>query len=425
MTNDYCNKLMHGDCLEKMKEMPDSSADAIVTDPPAGISFMGKEWDHDKGSRDNWLKWMQSVAEECLRVIKPGGHALVWAIPRTSHWTGMAWELAGWIPRDKIYHCFGTGFPKSLNISKALDREAGAEREVTGICKNGSGASEIKLNNHGKHDTGIGYMDGSGKVFNITIPATDAAHQWEGWGTALKPAIEEWWLFRKPIGKGTTIAENVLKWGTGGLNIDGGRVGIDPEIDDQRLGGKGNWSTTKTAKNVYEGGYAGDRVTSSPLGRYPANLIHDGSPEVTELFDSGSASRFFYCAKSSKSEREAGLEEMPERKMGFSNGAQIHGEGYDKGQGIGLNRVISRHNFHPTVKPLALMRYLCRLITPPQGIVLDPFMGSGSTGVAAKMERFNFIGIEQDEVYCEIARRRLEETEKILQDDLFYSVMCD
>jgi site-specific DNA-methyltransferase (adenine-specific) len=217
-------KILHGDCIEVMRGMSDNSVDSIVTDPPAGISFMGKNWDKDKGGRLHWISWMAEVASECLRVIKPGGHALVWAIPRTSHWTGMAWDDAGWLPRDKIYHCFGSGFPKSLSVSKEIDRIAGAEREVIGKGKSGSPNSHNNYNIKTDVDNG-GYEFGG--EYTYTAPATPEAKRWDGWGTAMKPAIEEWWLFRKPF-KGT-VAENVLEWGTGGINIDGCRVGWNPD----------------------------------------------------------------------------------------------------------------------------------------------------------------------------------------------------
>ena len=221
-------ELHHGDCLDVLKTLADCSVDAIVTDPPAGIAFMGKEWDRDKGGKADWIQWMQSVADQCLRVIKPGGHALVWAIPRTSHWTGTAWEDAGWQPRDKIYHVFGSGFPKSLDVSKAIDKAAGAEREVVGVSSV-TGARRSQTMNDGHKGTQRTYQNDEPVINNLTAPATEAAKQWEGWGTALKPAAEEWWLFRKPlIG---TVAANVLEHGTGGLNIDGCRVGRNQ--DDQ------------------------------------------------------------------------------------------------------------------------------------------------------------------------------------------------
>ena len=364
-------KLMHGDCLEKMKEIEPESVDAIVTDPPAGISFMSKSWDADKGGRMEWIAWMEKIAAECIRVIKPGGHALVWAIPRTSHWTGMAWENAGWVPRDKIYHCFGSGFPKSLDISKAIDKAAGAEREVVGVDP----VRHARLKNQivGSLSTGGEWTHGARDV-NITAPATPEAQQWQGWGTALKPSIEEWWLFRKPLAG--TVAENVLKHGTGAINVDGCRVGTteDLSINGNRNNVKSHWGNSD-GKN---------KVESSPLGRYPANLIHDGSDEVVGLFpETGgkSASRFFYCAKASKKDRDDGCE------------------------ALGGNK-------HSTVKPTSLMRYLCKLITPPGGTVLDPFMGSGSTGKAAVKEGFKFIGIEKEKEYLVIANARIAHAKK-------------
>ena len=219
-----------GDNLPILKTLPDNSVDAIVTDPPAGIGFMGKEWDKDKGGRDKWIDWMAEVAAECLRVIKPGGHALVWALPRTSHWTATAWENAGWEPRDRICHIFSTGFPKSANISKQIDRMAGAEREVVSTNPN-------YRPNSGAIADPKWWQDRSSGL--ITAPATDAAKQWDGYGTALKPAVEDYWLFRKPIEKGLNIAENVLKWGTGGLNIDGCRVQSGIQIPIGRVEGSG------------------------------------------------------------------------------------------------------------------------------------------------------------------------------------------
>jgi DNA modification methylase/transcriptional regulator with XRE-family HTH domain len=643
-------ELHHGDCLDVLKTLADCSVDAIVTDPPYGLSFMGKRWDYDVPTEAVWV--------ECLRVLKPGGHLLAFAGTRTQHRMAVRIEDAGFEIRDMIFWCYGQGFPKSLDVSKAIDKMGGEpvppgfsswlreERERRGwtakeLCERGKFYKNV---NHGglisNWEAGIGspsaeqfnllceilelsfdrrkvvqreilgwrdvspgvaFSSDGASCLPVTAPATQAAKQWEGWGTALKPAVEpvgvyhkgltlenvfgilmasltqELWrsicqwsnasasdaenllsgirarlekaeafsvvesartfaleniesailaasssispkltetardttkggsaqeganpsgrkldmqgtetqagrvdvmslvdmficattehtgqniallwsgilgetlnqantftiatalrlttalktlkclmqantlqstgslescrpslepitLARKPpIG---TIAANVLEHGTGGLNIDGCRVETNPEVDDPRLGGKGDWSSDKMAKNVYEGGYAGDRVGSSPLGRFPANFIHDGSDEVMALFpettsgqpagvkagnnnnvfgqfaggipvtgygDSGSAARFFYCAKTSKKDR-----------------------GDD--------------NKHPTVKPTDLMRYLCRLVTPPGGLILDPFMGSGSTGKAAMLEGFRFIGIEQEAEYLEIAEARI------------------
>jgi site-specific DNA-methyltransferase (adenine-specific) len=324
-------ELLHGDCLERMRELPDCSVDACVTDPPYGLSFMGKKWDYDVPTVDVWV--------EVLRVLKPGGHLLAFAGTRTQHRMAVRIEDAGFEIRDMIAWCYGSGFPKSHNL------------------------------------------DGN----------------WTGWGTALKPAMEPITVARKPLLE-STVAANVLEHGTGAINVDGCRVGT-------------NGGTTRSEQAPYaaSGWRTGHKIETLNAGRWPANLIHDGSDEVMGLFpaqagaaapvhrrngdkfrhsygafagnideagstfhaDTGSAARFFYCAKASKADREQG-------------------------------------NGHPTVKPTDLMRYLCRLVTPPGGVVLDPFMGSGSTGKAALLEGFGFIGIEREAEYLEIARGRIK-----------------
>jgi len=402
-------KLIHADCLDAMRDLPDACVDAIVTDPPAGIAFMSREWDKDKGGRDAWVAWMTDVARECLRVIKPGGHALVWTIPRTSHWTGWAWEGAGWEPRDKIVHLFGSGFPKSLNVSKSIDKSHGAEQEVIGIDH--EWIRRAGLSHGGNTYTTNTFGSASGpNAGKITTPATDAAKKWDGWGTALKPASEDWWLFRKPLVG--TVAANVLAHGTGAINVDACRIG-----DFQNVTPSG---VDRRSAKLHELGYrpgeyptgAESKTPGTPPGRWPANVALDeeaaamldeqsGTTKSTGgagdksrggmgklvfgkyaldrnganaggLGDSGGASRFFYTAKASRKER---------------------GEG----------------NVHPTVKPLALMRWLVRLVTPPGGTVLDPFAGSGTTLLAARAEGFGAVGIEREAEYVEIMRKRLEE----------------
>jgi site-specific DNA-methyltransferase (adenine-specific) len=431
-----------GDCVEVLRTLPACSVDAIVTDPPAGIAFMGKSWDTDKGGRDAWIAWMQEVAGECLRVIKPGGHALVWALPRTSHWTGMAWESAGWEPRDKIVHLFGTGFPKSLDVSKAIDKSAGAKRSKIRIP-----ASEVRNpksieNGHGIEGGDrpwmtkakeLGYHEKDGAE-----PVTEAAHQWEGWGTALKPAAEDWWLMRKPI-EGT-VAANVLQHGTGALNIDGCRVDGSP---------RATGTVNPHAESGVHGILGRDKRTDRqqrydanlPEGRWPANVITDGSEEVVEGFphttsgdwngqltgrgsehsgawgkqdrpfhwkgDSGSAARFFYCAKASRADREEGCDNLPERS-GADAVDREEGSAGTQSPRAGAGRTAGTvRNHHPTVKNVELMRYLCRLITPPGGTVLDPFTGSGSTGKGAVLESFAFVGIERESDYLQIAAARI------------------
>jgi DNA modification methylase len=431
---------IHGDCLEVLRGMAAASVDSIVTDPPYGLSFMGKRWDYDVPSEEIW--------RECLRVLKPGGHLLAFAGTRTQHRMAVRIEDAGFEIRDMIAWVYGSGFPKSLDVSKAIDKAAGAEREVVGIRTDGRGKSPQKINNHGQGDTGIGHADGSKQTYCETAPATESARQWQGWGTALKPALEPITMARKPLDG--TVADNALTHSTGALNIDGCRVATDPAVDDPRLGGAGTWSSDKMAKNAY-GAYAGEQVGSSALGRWPANLIHDGSSEVIQLFpnnnpgckphilsasdvtavankskgwgsvtvpkdklagfddgDNKSAARFFYCAKASKADRDEGCEGMEERASSSMSGRRACDDVDWKADNDVTGRFVTqRRNHHPTVKPTALMRYLCRLVTPPGGTVLDPFMGSGSTGKAAVLEGFNFIGIEREAEYVEIAEARI------------------
>ena len=378
--------LRHGDCLELMQAMPDNSVDSIVTDPPYGISFMAKKWDYDVPGVEVW--------KEAMRVLKPGGHALIACGTRTQHRMVVNIEDAGFEIRDVVSWIYGSGFPKSLNIGKAIDKAAGAERDVIG--------SKVTGRANAPRGEGRNHVDCSGGQMqvDITAPATDEAKQWDGWGTALKPACEFFTLARKPLSE-STVAKNVLKWGTGGINIDGCRVGT--EGGTRKHDAPKHESKTAYGNGLNGGGGKGREIDA---GRFPANLIHDGSQDVLDLFpetksgkmnsitkghdpetfntygkqyvrhvvsngDSGSAARFFYCAKASKKDREEG-------------------------------------NNHPTVKPTALMSYLCRLITPTGGVVLDPYMGSGSTGKAAVKEGFSFVGCELDEDYYNIAKARLE-----------------
>ena len=411
-------ELILGDCLEHLKTMPDNSVDSIVTDPPYGLGkepdalamltdwietghhdvkgrgFMGKEWDAFVPQPRVW--------HECLRVLKPGGHLLAFAGTRTQDLMTLGLRLAGFEIRDMVAWVYGSGFPKSLDVSKALDKRAGAEREVVGENPNHRAVSGVGYD-------GI-YAGGNTGSVSITAPATDAAKQWDGWGTALKPALEPITLARKPL-EGT-VAANVLKWHTGALNIDGCRVPVpaaDKKNYDANMACHERYADGREKLGGYEGGWNADPSAIKNTGaRWPANLIHDGSDEVVSQFpdskgqqgdvkgteesrtgdentncygeygriatpkrgDSGSAARFFYAAKTSKSER---------------------GEG----------------NNHPTVKPLALMRYLCRFITPPGGTILDPYLGSGSTGIAALNEGFDFIGIERDPAYFAICEDRI------------------
>jgi len=408
-----------GDCREIMAALSPDSIDAVVTDPPYELGFMGKHWDSSgiAFSADTW--------RAALRVLKPGGHLLAFGGTRTFHRIAVAIEDAGFEIRDVVSWVYGSGFPKSLDVSKAIDREAGAEREVVGIRRDGCGNTASSIH---KED---GFGAGRGTVFSVTASATASAKEWEGWGTALKPAWEPVIVARKPLVG--TVAGNVLRYGTGALNIDGCRVNPGEAVSgggSGRIGNFGGKAQSDAALSDY-------RQEAHNLGRWPANFIHDGSDEVVALFpddagggsgesrltygiggdgilggggalvasyaDHGSAARFFYCAKASKADRDEGL-------AGF--GALRAGVGALRDGG---RESEPRRNIHPTVKPTALMRYLVRLVTPPGGTVLDPFMGSGSTGKAARLEGFDFIGIEREPEYLEIARARIEHAEDIAE----------
>lgn len=427
-------QILHGDCRETLKSLPDNLVDAIVTDPPYELGFMGKGWDKSGVAND------ASMWAEVLRVLKPGGHILAFSGSRTYHRMASAIEDAGFEVRDQIMWVYGSGFPKSHNISKALDKDNGVDRE-----DKFEGAFDRFADPTGnKKCDKCGKWLVSGSPCQCPRPQDEPksaeAKQWDGWGTALKPAHEPIVLARKPL-EGTVV-DNVRKWGVGGLNIDGCRVATDPSVDDPRLGGNGTWSSEKMAKNAY-GQYAGTEVGSSPKGRFPANLIHDGSQQVLDLFpseagaaapvrsghsgdskhgiygdyaqrgddgatfrgDKGSAARFFYCAKASKKDRDEGCEHLPtQEKPAHMRTANGEGEA-SMTEGF---QPTQRKNTHPTVKPTELMRYLVRLITPNGGTVLDPFTGSGSTGKAAMLEGCRFIGCELSEEYIVIAKARME-----------------
>lgn len=490
--------LHHGDCLAVLPTLPANSVDAIVTDPPYGLEFMGKDWDHGVPGVHFWA--------EALRVAKPGAHLLAFGGSRTYHRLAVAIEDAGWEIRDTIMWLYGSGFPKSLNVSTAIERQeiSSIERQFCEWLRDCSGLTPDDLGTDRFHVQRIEIVNTATKenprwgrralvptfeawqkikaqmtttppswvedlVKNPPMPpithpgqwksgngrGTQGTGDWQGWGTALKPAHEPIIVARKPL-QGT-VAANVLQWGTGAINVDGCRVGVDPEIDDMlRTTTRG-----KRQSETWENGSGFKNETNSLTGvpangRWPANVVHDGSAEVTRLFpvtsksaggggkktpgkhgiygtfnghqydddlgygDTGSAARFFYCAKASKADRDEGLEGWATQRIGHNlstnacarcgmrvkaNGSGAKCECGELRETIKLEAATRNH--HPTVKPTSLMRWLVRLVTPPNGVILDPFTGSGSTGKAAMLEGFRFIGIEQDAEYCEIARARI------------------
>lgn len=401
-------KLFHGDCLKVLPTLEENSVDSIVTDPPYELGFMGKKWDA------SGVAFNVDVWREAYRVLKPGGHLLAFSGSRTYHRMAVAIEDAGFEIRDQIMWVYGSGFPKSMAIDKQLDKHLGVEREVVGRNPN---SRENSTKDNTLFESGT-----VGKTDYITKPSSEEAKKWEGWGTALKPAHEPIVLARKPL-EGTVV-NNILKHGVGGINIDDSRVpGEEIPINKLEM-----WSGFgEKVKPEYE-------QEMNNKGRFPANLIHDGSEEVTELFprakggaypakrgkavsttfasgqeteggframgDDGSAARFFYCAKANKRDRNDGLDGFEVKRPDTRTKTGM-GTFDEKG-------VAAQTNHHPTVKPIALMQYLVRLITPPTGIVLDPFMGSGSTGKACMYEGFSFIGIDQSEEYVKISQARID-----------------
>lgn len=423
---DKLNTVILGECMEVMRTFPENSIDAVVTDPPYELGFMGKSWDA------TGIAYNVSMWKEVLRVLKPGGHLLSFGGSRTYHRMACAIEDAGFGIRDMVEFLYGSGFPKSLAIGKSLDKKLGNEREVIG--KRSGTYADIRRNK----ETGQDGLHGgiATERSRVVVFETKGDSPWEGWGTALKPAHEPICLARKPLSE-KTVVENVLKWGVGGLNIDGCRIGIDLMADKSQL------RTMNRNKKTEDDGWGMNNTKSdipqvvSLKGRFPSNLILDeeagklldqqsgqrksggkvkgtekssptkndygvyGRIENEPYLDVGGASRFFYCAKASKAERNKGCGHLPYQKAGGMAG---------RNDGSFDGKITYNNNNHPTVKPLALMKYLITLITPPNAIVLDPFAGSGSTLVAAKELGFNFIGIEKEVEYKIIADARLAAT---------------
>jgi site-specific DNA-methyltransferase (adenine-specific) len=423
-------QILHGNNLDILPTLADNSIDSIVTDPPYELGFMGKKWD------SSGIAYSVELWQQCLRVLKPGGHLLSFGGTRTYHRVAVAIEDAGFELRDSIAWLYGSGFPKSLDVSKAIDKAAGAEREPDTYT------GPNNLNNVFGSGMGGGQTIGKGE------PSTPEAQQWQGWGTALKPAFEPVIVARKPI-EGT-VANNVLKWGTGGLNIDGSRIGRQ----DGDNSSAGNRTATFGTQDTNSGGDGSGGWTQNDSGRWPANIILD--PYTAELLDeqsgiskdtaharnkngtketpaghsygfkaqpqkvsghndSGGASRFFYVAKASKRDRNEGLDELLETTAADMVDREPDSAGMNSPR-AGAGRTSGAKNFHPTVKPTSLMEYLIKLVTPPNGTVLDPFTGSGSTGKAAILQGFDFIGIEMTQEYLPIIEGRLKHAEALVAE---------
>jgi len=422
----YCD-----DCIDRMKQMIDDGVqvESIVTDPPYELGFMGKQWD------DTGIAFSKETWELALKLLKPGGHLLAFSGSRTYHRMAVAIEDAGFEIRDQIMWLYGSGFPKSHNIGKSVDAKQGNEREVVGTKSCGYQVSISKTRKE------QGYRPNETNA-TTEVVVDRGNSEWEGWGTALKPAHEPIVMARKPLSE-KTIVTNVLKHGTGGINIDGCRV----RNEERTHRGMSSLGV------MHDDNWKPSDIESTSIGRFPSNVMHDGSDVVKEVFpytkagkykgegsksggiwdkstgspsgreygDDGSAARYFYSPKVSKKERNQGCDEMPIKKTSSMSGRRDPHE-MDKSKidnDVTGRFVTERKNIHPTVKPVELMKYLCRLVTPKGGTVLDPFMGSGSTGMAAKDEGFDFIGIEKEQEYFEIATSRIDSVEPVTDLDSF------
>ena len=431
--------LINGDCIKEMQKLIDDGVqvDSVVTDPPYELGFMGKSWD-STGIAFNPKTW-----ELALKLLKPGGYLVGFSASRNYHRMAVAIEDAGFEIRDQIMWLYGSGFPKSLNVGKAIDKRNGVQGDVIGTRKVTSSDIGQKSGwNHLNTDRG-------------DYEYREIMNEYEGWGTALKPAHEPIVMARKPLSE-KSIVDNVLKHGTGAINIDGCRIegneanGAERKTANRKSRSEdGVWTDNNSGMKQEDNHFA----DADPRGRFPANVMHDGSDVITKEFpqtgksgsvkpidkqktndvfgkynevkefqaydDEGSAARFFYCPKTSSAERNRGLENFTAKPMAWGNQAkaELKRGNLDfaaDGDGTKHNKVSMRLNTHPTVKPVELMKYLCRLVTPKGGIVLDPFMGSGSTGMAAKDEGFDFIGIEKDEEYFKICESRIKTTSPLM-----------
>ena len=423
--------LINGDCIEEMQKLIDDGkqVDSVVTDPPyhltsiverfgkegsapakdkdgafkrQSVGFMGKEWDGgDIAFRpDTW--------KLAYDLLKPGGYLLAFSASRNYHRMAVAIEDAGFEIRDQIMWIYGSGFPKSLNIGKSIDKKQGNVGKVIGEKKLWGANASGGRGNQNKNDyqpTKIGAV----KYEEVR----EVCNEYEGWGTALKPAHEPIVMARKPLSE-KSIVDNVLKHRTGGINIDGCRIQGDDIGGERKITSRksrnedGVWTDENSGMDNEQNSFA----DADPRGRYPANLMHNGLQEEW--------ARYFYCPKTSSAERNRGLEDFTAKPMAWGNQAkaELKRGNLDfaaDGDGTKHNKVSMRLNTHPTVKPQELMKYLCRLVTPKGGTVLDPFMGSGSTGMAAKDEGFDFIGIEKEQEYFEIAEARIKTSSPLME----------
>lgn len=364
--------VLNGSCKDVGQVLAPNSIDAIVTDPPAGIAFMGKGWDKDRGGRDKWIAWLADLFSAAFIALKPGGYGLVWAIPRTSHWTATALENAGFEIRNRVSHLYLSGFPKSRDLARDFDMH---------MCS-------LPGRHYDKH------MPKGAKLRpdDHLCPAHPARDRYEGRRTALKEALEDWWLIRKPFERKLNGIENLIKYDTGGLNIDECRIGS--EGGTRSLGNEPNYKN-----EVYGEGMGGLPIDpDAKLGRWPAHLVVDDDVEIDGIDD---PAIYFYAPKPSRSEKDHGCEHLPMRTGGEATGREDDSDGVNNPR-AGAGRTGGARNFHPTPKSIALMEWLTKLVTPPGGTLLDMFAGSGTTGVAALKAGRNAVLCELTDEYLPI-----------------------
>ena len=404
-------QILQGDNRVTLKTLADNSVDAIVTDPPYGIDFLGKSWDANTGALETY--------QECLRVLKPGGHILAFSAARTYHHLAVTLEQAGFEIRDQIMWIYSSGFPKSQDIGRSIQRSLGVKEKK----------KKTMVMQGGFKNMNDSWEDKMSKKVNETVEETvctdPEAIQWQGWGTALKPAHEPIALARKPLHKNNSIARNCQQWGVGALNIDATRI----PTDDQPRAGKrtASFHTATGGGETQSGGDGSGGWEASDIGRFPSNVLG----EILQA----DYQKYFYCPKVSRKERHIGFDDVPDPLANYAQGDVKNHPLWDPSIGTNVQRLkhkILEHNKtlgqahqvqgavgnnHPTVKPIELMKYLIKLVTPPGGIVLDPFNGSGSTGCAAVELGFEYIGCELDPAYVEIALKRIAAWNK--QDNNF------
>jgi site-specific DNA-methyltransferase (adenine-specific) len=378
-------KILQGNNIDVLKTYPDNHFDSIVTDPPYGIDFLGKAWDANTGALETY--------QECLRVLKPGGHILAFSAARTYHHLAYTLEIAGFEIRDQIMWIYSSGFPKSQDIGKSIERSENKRKDNALGIKRSKIESGPKTNcpKCNKTLNGTNQKNCQEDPCDLRDALSPADNEWAGWGTQLKPAHEPICMARKPLYKSNSVAKNCQQWGTGALNIDATRIPTEEPLHGSGKMNPDGTYTRHTSNTEFGQGMMPSIDYDPNQGRFPSNVIG----EIPDY------QKYFYCPKVGRRERHIGFDEIP------YNGNSQPGGMYGPNQAVARVNTGEKGNNHPTVKPIELMKYLIKLVTPANGRVLDPFNGSGSTGCAAVELGYDYTGIELDPKYVEIAQKRI------------------